>query len=272
MSKLQASVVVAFYNKVRFLELVLAGFARQSTTDFEVIIADDGSTAENVQKVKNLILQYPFSVVHLWQEDNGFRKNVMLNRSISQAQTDTIIFVDGDCIPHSRFVEEHAKSTRQGQCSTGRRVNMSPELSDSLTPEKVRNGFLESANWRFYWDALRGRGNHSGQGRYIESKFMRGWINKKDRGVLGSNFSVNKKDLFSINGFDERYVHPAVGEDTDIEFRLRLNGVKVKSLINVANQYHMYHKLLPREEENPKLFAKVKEENKFFTAYGIKKV
>src|SRR5665213_2824662 len=100
MSKVHATAVVAFYNKVRFLELVLAGFARQTDTNFEVIIADDGSTSENVAKVKELMPQFGFSIVHLWQEDIGFRKNVMLNRSIMRAKSDVIIFVDGDCIPH----------------------------------------------------------------------------------------------------------------------------------------------------------------------------
>ncbi len=271
MSKPKATVVIAFYNKVRFLELVLAGFSRQTETNFEVIIADDGSTAENVAKVHALIPQYPFRISHMWQEDNGFRKNVIYNKAIVAAQADIIIFVDGDCIPHAQFVKEHTNSTRLGFCSAGRRVNMSSQLSDSLTTEAVKSGVLEKSNIRFFLDAWRGRGNHSGQGYYVTKPLLRKLINQRDRGVLGSNFSVHKQDLIEINGFDERYVHPAVGEDTDIEFRLRLKGVQVLYLINVANQYHLYHRILQREEENPRLFAQVKKENKYFAALGISK-
>lgn len=271
MTKPKATVVIAFYNKVRFLELVLAGFSRQSETNFEVIIADDGSTSENVARLNELIPQYPFRIKHLWQEDVGFRKNIILNKAIVAAAADTIVFVDGDCIPHSRFIEEHVKSTRIGYCSAGRRVNMSPGRSDSLTPENVKAGVLEKSNFGFLVDAILRRGNNSGQGFYIESAFLRKLINKRDRGVLGSNFSAHKQDLLDVNGFDERYIHPAVGEDTDIEFRLRLKGVQILYLINVANQYHLYHKILPREEENPKLFAQVKKEKQFFTKFGIAK-
>jgi glycosyltransferase involved in cell wall biosynthesis len=270
-SPFKATVVIAFYNKVRFLELVLAGFARQSEKNFEVIIADDGSTAENVQRVKELMAQCPFETVHLWQEDIGFRKNIMLNKSILAARSETVIFVDGDCIPHSHFVAEHVASTQEGFCSSGRRVNLSPEFSEALTAEAVKDGILERSNVRFFIDALRRRGNHSGQGLFIKNGLLRRLLNRRDRGVLGSNFSVNKNDLLSINGFDERYVHPAVGEDTDIEFRLRLKGVRVRYLINMANQYHLYHRLLPREEENPKLFAQVQKEGQFFTRFGIVK-
>ena len=45
--------VVAVYNAVRYLEFILAALERQSTTDFEVVIADDGSGPE----IKSLVDQ-----------------------------------------------------------------------------------------------------------------------------------------------------------------------------------------------------------------------
>ena len=44
MGQPQLSLIVAVYNKPEALRLVLAGCARQSFADFEVIVADDGST------------------------------------------------------------------------------------------------------------------------------------------------------------------------------------------------------------------------------------
>jgi hypothetical protein len=120
-------------------------------------------------------------------------------------------------------------------------------------------------------DAALKRGNHSGQGIYFKNAFLRKRINSKNRGILGSNFSAHKEDILKINGFDERYRHPAVGEDTDVEFRLRLNKVRIQSLINVAIQYHLFHKLLPRKKENDLIFDGVKRRNKAVTPYGIKK-
>ena len=271
MKSTAATVIIAFYNKVRFLGLLLAGLARQSVQDFEVIIADDGSSADNVAAIKELFKKYSYPIKHLWHEDNGFRKNIMLNKCILAAQGEIIIFVDGDCIPHKNFVEEHTTSTRVGVCSTGRRVNLSAAMSDSLTPESVRDGVLERSNIAMFFDGLKGKGNHSGQGLYIKIPILRKFINKKVRGVLGSNFSATKADLLAVNGFDERYVHPSVGEDTDVEYRLHLQGVKTVSLINVAVQYHLFHKELPREKVNFELFEETKKRGTATTPFGIQK-
>lgn len=268
----KATVIIAFYNKVRFLDLVLAGLSAQTFTNFEVIIADDGSTQESVKAIKEIFKKYSFPIKHLWQEDDGFRKNIMLNKCTLSAEGEILIFVDGDCIPHKNFVDEHIKSTRLGVCSTGRRVNLSQEISDSLTPELVASGILEKSNLKMILNSFQGKGNHSGQGIYITNSWLRAFINKKRRGVLGSNFSVTKSDLLAVNGFDERYVHPSVGEDTDIEYRLVLNGVKVAPLINAAIQYHLYHKELPRNPVNFELFEKTKKLAKAKTPYGIEKL
>jgi glycosyltransferase involved in cell wall biosynthesis len=269
-----ATVIIAFYNKVRFLELVLAGLSRQSIKNFEVIIADDGSKEENVAAIKKIFPKFSFPIKHLWHEDNGFRKNIMLNKCILEAQSNVLIFVDGDCIPHKNFVEEHLQSTKVGFCSTGRRVNLSHRISEILTPELVAAGYLESipTNISMFMDAFKGDGNHSGQGIYFQNSLLRKIINQKTRGVLGSNFSATKTDLLAINGFDERYVHPSVGEDTDIEYRLHLHGVKTLPLINVAVQYHMFHKELPREKVNFELFEETKRRGTAKTPFGIKKL
>jgi hypothetical protein len=74
-----------------------------------------------------------------------------------------------------------------------------------------------------------------------------------------------------INGFDERYEAPGIGEDTDIQFRLELQGVRVKSLNQMAVQYHLFHPVQKRSEKNQKIFEEVKKNNVFHTSYGIVK-
>ena len=51
-----------------------------------------------------------------------------------------------------------------------------------------------------------------------------------------------RSDLEKINGFDEDYNRTGVGEDQDIEWRLLVSGVKLRSLIFRAVQYHLSHK------------------------------
>ena len=267
----RATVIAAFYNKIDYLRLVLAGFERQSEKDFELIIADDGSKQEIVKELESLSKKISFPLIHIWQEDKGFRKNKILNKAITTAKSNYIIFIDADCIPHFRFVEEHISYSEKGSCLTGRRVNLSQKYTQILSPQKVREGLIEKNNFALIKDSLFGESFYVEKGFYFKSRLLRKIFNKKKRGLLGCNFSLYKEDMLNINGFDERYEAPSIGEDSDVQFRLELNGIKIISLNHIAVQYHLYHQLLERPQENLSLFNKIREEKHASTPFGIKK-
>lgn len=266
------SLIISFYNKIDYLKLVLAGLEIQTFKDFEIIIADDGSKENIVRELESLIRKVKFPVTHIWQEDIGFRKNKILNRAIVESNSDYLVFIDGDCIPHSEFLREHFINREEKICLTGRRVNLSEKITNKLTEELVRQKFLERNNHLLLLDSIFGETVDFEKGIYIKSKSLRKFINKKTRGLLGCNFSIHKKDILDVNGFDERYIYPSIGEDSDLQYRLELNGVKIKSLNNIAIQYHLYHKLQERREENLRLFEEVKKSKVSFTPYGINKL
>jgi glycosyltransferase involved in cell wall biosynthesis len=266
---IKASVILAFYNRIDYLKLVLAGFENQTFQDFEIIIADDGSSAQVVREIENISKTFPNPITHLWQEDKGFRKNKILNKAITSASSDYLLFIDADCIPHSEFVREHFDFRKPGVCFTGRRVNLSEKFTNLLTPENIKNSFLENNNIKLITDGLLGKSFDVEKGFYFKNEFLRKYFNKKKRGLLGCNFSIYKKDFLSINGFDERYEAPSVGEDSDIEFRLNLCGMNTRSLNNIAVQYHLYHKLQNRPQKNLDLFNEVKNSRLYFTPFGI---
>ncbi len=267
---IKASVIISVYNRLDYLELVCAGFKRQTFCDFEIIIADDGSNSRFVSEVEKLSRQSEFPIIHLWQNDNGFRKNKILNRAIIASNSDYLLFIDGDCIPHKEFVKEHFDNREEGICLTGRRVNLSEKITNQLTTENVKQGFLERKYLRLCIDGIFGDTTDVEKGFYFKNKFIKHYFNKKKRGLLGCNFSLYKKELLAINGFDERYVAPSIGEDSDVQFRLELNNVKIKSLNNIAVQYHLHHKIQPRPEANLSLFESVKSSKEIFTPYGIR--
>ena len=268
---IHASVILAFYNRIDYLKLVLAGFETQTFHDFEVIIADDGSSTPIVREIENISKMLPFPITHLWQEDKGFRKNKILNRAITAARSDYLIFIDADCVPHSEFVREHFEVRNQGVCFTGRRVNLSEKFTNLLTPDKIKNGFLENNNLKLITDGIFGKSFDVEKGFYFKNELLRKYFNKKKRGLLGCNFSIHKEDLIKINGFDERYEAPSVGEDSDIEFRLNLCGINTRSLNNIAVQFHLYHKLQNRPQKNLDLFNEIKDTKLHFTPFGITK-
>ena len=269
---INVSVIISFYNRIDYLKLVLAGLERQSFPFFEIIIADDGSDQKVVSEIEQLSRGISFKLTHLWHEKKGFRKNKILNKSISASGSDYIIFIDGDCVPHPHFIEEHFENRGEGFCLTGRRVNLSKKYTGLLTPENIISGFIEHKKIKLILDGILGESFDVEKGLYFKNEFLRNFFNKKKRGLLGCNFSIHKKDLLSINGFDERYEAPSIGEDTDIQYRLEKIGIRIASLNNIAVQYHLYHKLQERPQKNLDLFNQLKRNGEYFTPYGIKKM
>ena len=263
------TLIIAFYNNINYLQLVLAGLERQTLPEFEVIIADDGSSPENVQILKKIISESPLNILHAWQEDRGFRKNKILNQAITFANSDYLIFIDADCIPHKEFIKEHFQNRVKGRVLTGRRVNLSSALSKKLTPKLVKQGFLDSNLLLLLRDGLLGHSKDVEKGIYLRSFLLRKLFNRKQRGLLGCNMSLHKEDILRINGFDERYEAPGLGEDTDIQFRLELHGIRVKSLNQMAVQYHLFHQFQQRSEKSFELFKEIRTSRQAYTPFGI---
>ncbi|HEY9488378.1 MAG TPA: glycosyltransferase [Chryseosolibacter sp.] len=271
MKTFPVSLIISFYNKIDYLKLIFAALERQSFRDFEVIIADDGSKPEVVEEIRQIMEHAPLTIQHLWHEDQGFRKTMIFNEAIRKSRSPYLIFMDGDCVPHSRFVEEHYKNRQPNVLLAGRRVYLSEKLSKSLDPEKIKDGYLEKVGFiiTLLADGIFGRSSHVVKGIYVGNPLLRKFLNRAMKGVLGSNFSVHKSDLEAINGFDERYEAPAVGEDSDIELRLVWNNVEIRMVKNMAVQYHIHHKKLPRPQKNLEIFEAVKKEGQAFTPYGL---
>ena len=267
----QATVIISVYNRFDFLQLVLAGLESQTEPDFEVIISDDGSNEAFVSQLAALMKVSPLRLRHNWHPDAGFLKNRILNSSIRLAQGATLIFLDGDCIPHPAFIAEHLALGGAGRCLAGRRIDLSARLTRQLTSAAVRQGILQRAGTMLgqLGDFLTRRTFHYMNGFYVTRPALRRYFNRKERGLLGANFSVQKVDLEAVNGFDERYTAPTFGEDSDVEFRLRLNKVAIIPALNIVVAYHCHHKLLPRPDVSRELYEQVLRERIAFTPYGL---
>lgn len=250
--KPDASLIISVYNKIREFELVLAGINRQTYERFEIIIADDGSGLEMKQFIENYRNEFRYEIKHIWQEDKGFRKNKILNAAIKSSNSEYLIFIDGDCIPHKNFVGSHIEEKEHNSVLCGSRVMISKNFSGALSTADVYNGKVEKYSLRLLCDALTGRASRLEDG--IRNRFLLNIHRKKQARILGSNFSIEKSLLEKINGFDERYEGAGLGEDSDVEFRLRLLGVNFKSVRNYAILYHLYHKKTMELKDNWKIY------------------
>ncbi len=99
------SVVVATYNRVGSLRLLIEALKSQSITptDFEVIIVDDGSNDGTAEFLAEAALTTKFSLQCAHQINSG--PAAARNLAMKSAKGEIIVFTDDDCIPDPDWLE-----------------------------------------------------------------------------------------------------------------------------------------------------------------------
>lgn len=230
------AVVVAVYRRVDFLELVLASLERQSFQDFEIVIADDGSGPEMAAAIARWRAQFARPILHAWHEDQGFRKTMIVNRAVMMSAAVHLVFIDGDCVVHHRFVERHFARRQPRQTLSGRRVMLDAALTGRLAIDDVQSGRIERP--RFWWSHSKAHDRRNG----FYLPMLYGWrgLFSGRYAILGSNFSLSREDFLSVNGYDERILARGM-EDVNLRRRLLNAGVATRSIAHEALQFHCDH-------------------------------
>jgi hypothetical protein len=206
----------------------LRGVGRQSERPAEILLADDGSGAATRELIAQWQQKLPAPLRHVWQEDHGFRKTIILNKSLAAATGAYIVLLDGDCVPHSRFVADHARLAERNFWVQGRRC---------FVGEKFAAAFVAGATPVFHW-ILTGR--ITGFAKAVRLPFPLVRRNTGQRGIIGCNMGFWRDDLLAVNGFDEEYTGWG-GEDSDVGTRLYHLGRPRKFVYGHAVVYHLNH-------------------------------
>ncbi len=266
---MKASLIISIYNNIPFLKAVLDSLQLQTEKDFEIIISEDGENTE----VKNFLIQYPFTQhwQHLTQADVGWRKNKAMNNAIRASKADWLIFIDGDCVLHHKFIEMHLRYADNNSVLAGKRVKLDNGNSQLILVNSSKIKSLQDLLLRRFFFG-RGGMRYIEEGIFISPDGLFGFIPKMRslNHLTGSNMSFSKKAIFSINGFDEDYILPAVGEDYDLTWRFDAGGFNHKSVRNLAIQYHLSHiENWVNQDENMAICQKKQLENNFVCVNGI---
>jgi len=219
----------------------------QNDKNFEIIIADDGSTANTRACIERLAAAAPMPVRHVWQPDQGFRAAMARNRGTLAATGEYIVFLDGDCIPQRDFIARHRALSQPGCLVSGSRIL----LSEALTRRVLDDGIDIAATFpltRLGW-RLRGDLNKTLQplgvrwpdvGRTSRSF---SW-----RRIKSCNLAVWRSDLDKVNGFDESFTGWG-HEDSDLVVRLFHAGVMRKDGAFATEVFHLWHREAQRDQE-----------------------
>jgi len=238
---MKTSLIITTYNWPEALDLTLKSVARQVEMPDEVIVADDGSRADTADLVRSWAARLPVPVLHIWQEDRGFRLARSRNRAIAAASGAYIVIVDGDMILHEHFIADHKRAARPGYFIQGVRVLSEPETGQRL----LREGIL---NLGFFARGIQRR-RHTVRNRVLS------WLlyqrkHTDQKAIRGSNQAYWKSDLMRVNGFDERITGWG-REDNEIACRMYHIGVKRRNLKFAALTIHIYHRPRKPEGQNP---------------------
>ena len=233
---MKASVIMSTYNAEEWLEKVIWGFSVQTETDFEIIIADDGSGPKTKELLDKLRTQINIPLVHVWQEDRGFQKSQILNKAILASNSDYLIFTDGDCIPRHDFVEVHLKYRQEGFFLSGGYFKLPMDISKAITKENIVKQDCFNVAWLTNMGLKAGTLKLSAQG--IASKILN-FITPTNASWNGHNASGWKKDLIAINGFNQEMQYG--GQDRELGERLFNKGLKSKQIRYSAVCVHLDH-------------------------------
>lgn len=237
---IDTSLIISTYNYPQALKISLISILNQTKQPSEIIIADDGSKEETRKLINDMSKLFSIPLIHIWHEDKGFRKTIILNKAILRASSPYIIQIDGDIMIGKHFIEDHLRVAEHGCFIRGTRTILNKRTSEILFKTgkislltKIKLAITQPGN------AIR-----------LCPDLIRFTTRKKLSGekVKGCNMAFWKKDLLAINGYNNK-LNGWGHEDEELSWRLTNLGIQKKIIRYTAICFHMYHPFLSRKDE-----------------------
>lgn len=233
---MKVSLVVLTYDWPAALEQVLRSVAAQTRRPDEVLVVDDGSTAETAQLIVRLAAELALPLRHLWHEDRGFRAARCRNRGIAASRGDYVVLIDGDMLLHPAFIADHLALAEPGCFLQGGRL----KATAAETARLLAGGRPLFAPW------MAGHFREFDGTRRLyafRQPALARWKARARSGgrVMSCNMSFWRTDLLRVNGFDER-MEGYGAEDRELAARLANAGVRRRQLKWAALAVHLWHR------------------------------
>lgn len=131
------SVIVTTYNWPSALRLCLESLFAQQDNNFEIIIADDGSSPANLILTQAYCADSPVSISYIHHEDQGFRARTIRNKAVAQSKGEYLLFIDGDCILRPDFIVRHRQLAARGCFVPGNRVLLNQAFTQEVIDKRI---------------------------------------------------------------------------------------------------------------------------------------
>ena len=187
------SVILPTFNRLRFLRPTIESVYAQTFTDWELIIADDGSDLETRQYLQSLASDPRVLVV--WLSHTG-RPSMVRNAALLRAAGEYVAFLDSDDLWATRKLERQIETLRaRVNCRWSYTAFLQVDGSGNPTPEEAQRPWVP----------------HEGD---IFEQVVTGRASLRTPSVLAT-----RQLIAQAGGFDEGLLS---GEDYDLWLRLAL--------------------------------------------------
>lgn len=220
--KPKISVIVPTFNNKYFVSNVIRHLEQQnfSKENFEVIIADDGSSDQTFEYIqlsgtmKNLQLTYlywPRTTLRK-RGDKLYRAGLSRNLGVRQARADKIVFLDSDILVPNNFVEKTLAALETYDVVQFPRYHIQQDFSTAVTDhEKISDNQIyieEKEYWKNFFEAEK-------------------WVSleKYWKYTCTYGLAMAKNDFYLAGRFPHFYVSYGF-EDTELGYRLAELGKK----------------------------------------------
>lgn len=215
------SVIVPTKNRPGLLSACLVSLCYQDYPkhQYEIVVVDDGSTDEKVEKAVRKFCGGEPRVHYVFQPPRGL--NAARNRGVVEAQGDPVVFVDDDVEAPSGWLTALVAGSQQypNAVALGGPVYMRVDGNGSLPRTCRECGTVETAEAFTYGP----------QDRDVD------W-------VIGANMAIRRNALHRIGAFNEIFTYGG-GDEVEWQIRAKQAGM---SVVYVAGAW-LWHKRTPED-------------------------
>ncbi len=263
------SVIITTYNWPEVLESCINSLLDQHDKNFEIIIANDGSSITTHSLIEHLTKLSNIPIKHAYHEDNGFRAGTIRNKAVALSDGEYLVFIDGDCVVFPHFISRHRQLAELGYFVPGNRILLSQAFTQTTLKNKIP---LHNQSIIFFiklW--LQRKINRITPFIYSPLSFLR-YLNpiRWDK-AMTCNLAMFKDDFIAVNGFDEAYEGWGY-EDSDLVIRLIHNGIKRKEgrfALPVLHHWHRQNDQSKHDENFQRLMQRLNDKKFIRAEQGI---
>jgi glycosyltransferase involved in cell wall biosynthesis len=232
------SVVVTTYNREDALDAVLRSLSSQKDRNFEVLVADDGSSPGTAALLEPWKTRLGVPLAHIWHEHRGFRAGEIRNRALAASHGNYVVFLDGDCLARPDFIATHRQLAEPGWFVTGNRALLTRALTETVLNQKLEPEHWDLSGW--LGQRLRGGLNRLSPLLRLPLGPLRKIRPQVWEGARSCNLAVWRSDLDRVDGFDATFSGWGK-EDSDLLARLLHAGVRRKDGTYATGVLHLWH-------------------------------